>query len=393
VAPERIVIVGAGLAGFRSALSLRENGFDGQVVILGDEVHRPYDRPPLSKQLLAGTFTQAQCLLRGEARDVTWRLGEAASGLDREASEVILADGGRLGYDALIVATGRRSRSWPGALPAAGIHMLRSFEDVAAFSGAVGPTSRVVIIGAGFIGCEVAATLRTRDLDVTVVDVSKSPMPVLGAEVGERAVRLHESHGVRFRLGVGVHQIEGEDQVTGVVLEDGERLPADVVLVAIGSEPNTEWLGDAGLSIDRGVLVCDATCTVLDASGQPVESVLAVGDAAAWPHPHASGAVCIEHWSNARDMADAAATNVLLAHQDRQELRSVPAFWSDQYNVKIKAVGFLRAADTFSLISQDAEKPALLIEASRNGEVVAAIGFNMNRAIVGYQRDLAAAWS
>lgn len=390
---ERVVVVGAGLAGFRAAQALRASGFRGGVVLVGDEVHEPYDRPPLSKQLLAGTFSREQCMLPGEAVDVTRRLGVAAVALDRSASEVVLADGTRLPYDRLIVATGRRARSWPGRAPASGVHTLRSFEDVARFESALSADAKVVIIGAGFIGCEVAATLRSQNLDVTVVDVSEHPMPVLGPEAGARAVRLHESHGVKFRLGVGVRAIEGDPLVEAVVTDDGERLEANVVLVAIGSVPNTEWLVGSGIALDRGVVVCDVTGTVLDHEGNPIEEILAAGDVAAWPHPHASGAVCIEHWSNARDMGDAAATNALRPHADRGAIRSVPAFWSDQYDVKIKSAGFLRGAEALTLVSEDADKPALLIEASRDGEVVGAIAFNMNRAMIGYQRDLAAALS
>jgi NADPH-dependent 2,4-dienoyl-CoA reductase/sulfur reductase-like enzyme len=389
----RVVVVGGGLAGFRAVQALRANGFAGEIVLIGDEVHQPYDRPPLSKQLLAGTFTREQCMLPGEAVDITWRLGVAAVGLDRARSEVVLADDTRLGYDRLIIATGRRARGWPGPVPGSGVHTLRSFEDVVGFEASLGAQAKVIIIGAGFIGCEVAATLRARDLDVTIVDVSPHPMPVLGAEAGQRAVRLHESHGVKFRLGLGVRAIEGDENVEAVVMEDGERLAADAVLVAIGSVPNTEWLVGSGVLLDRGVVVCDATGTVLDDHGHPVEELLAAGDVAAWPNPRASGTVCVEHWSNARDMGDAAATNALLDHGGRSPIRSVPAFWSDQYNVKIKSAGFLRGADTLTLISDDADKPALLIEVSRQGEVVGAIAFNMNRAMIGYQRAFAAALS
>jgi NADPH-dependent 2,4-dienoyl-CoA reductase/sulfur reductase-like enzyme len=185
--------------------------------------------------------------------------------------------------------------------------------------------------------------------------------------------------------------IDGHDRPSAVVLEDGERLDADVVLVAIGSVPNTEWLDGSGIWLEDRAVVCDVTGTVLDEAGQPIVEILAAGDVAAWPHPQAEGAVCIEHWSNARDMGDSVAANVLQAAADRAPIRSVPAFWSDQYAVKIKSAGFLRAADALTLIAEDVDKPSLLIEATRDGEVVGAIAFNMNRAMIGYQRDLAAA--
>lgn len=387
-----VVVVGGGLAGFRFAQSLRETGYAGTLTVVCDEEHLPYDRPPLSKQLLAGTFTEEQCALPGDAADVTWKLGRRATRLDRERKVVVLDDGDEVTYDGLLIATGRRARQWPGELPASGVHTLRDLSDTAAFRQSISTDSKVVIIGAGFIGCEVAATLRAEDVDVTVVDVSAHPMPVMGAEIGARAATIHESHGVKFRLGRGVSRIEGTDAVTGVLLDDGERLDADVVLVAVGSVPNSEWLTDAGLSMDRGVVVCDASCSVLDADGNVVPDIFAAGDIAAWPHHHGEGAVCIEHWSNARDMADLAARNIGTEPESRgtmAALASVPTFWSDQYNVKIKSAGFLRAADRWTIVSEDPEKPSLLVEGHRGDELVGAVAFNMNRSIITYHRSLA----
>jgi 3-phenylpropionate/trans-cinnamate dioxygenase ferredoxin reductase subunit len=388
-----VVVVGGGLAGFRFAQSLRETGYDGSLTVICDEEHRPYDRPPLSKQLLSGTFTEEQCALHGDAPDVTWIFGQRAARLDRDRNVVVLESGEEVSYDGLLIATGRRARAWQGDLPAAGVHTLRDLTDTAAFRSSIGPDAKVVIIGAGFIGCEVAATLRAEDIDVTVVDVAAHPMPVMGAEIGARAARIHESHGVRFRLGRGVAAVQGDDRVTGVLLDDGELLEASVVLVAVGSVPNSEWFADAGLSMDRGVVVCDATCAVLDADGAVVPEIMAAGDIAAWPHHHGEGAVCIEHWSNARDMADLAARNLLLepaARGPMASLASVPTFWSDQYNVKIKSAGFLRAADRWTIVSEDVEKPALLVEGHRGDELVGAVAFNMNRSIINYHRALAA---
>jgi len=388
-----VVVVGGGLAGFRFAQTLRESGYDGNLTVICDEEHRPYDRPPLSKQLLAGTYTEEQCTLPGDAPEATWLFGRRAARLERDRKVVVLDDGAEVGYDGLLVATGRRARDWAGELPAAGVHTLRDLTDTAAFRSSIGPDAKVVIIGAGFIGCEVAATLRAEDVDVTVVDVATHPMPVMGAEIGARAARIHESHGVKFRLGRGVAAVEGDDRVTGVLLDDGERLEATVVLIAVGSVPNSEWLADAGLAMDRGVVVCDATCSVLDVGGNVVPDVMAAGDIAAWPHHHGEGAVCIEHWSNARDMADLAAHNLQLepaARTPMASLASVPTFWSDQYNVKIKSAGFLRAAERWTIVSEDPEKPALLVEGHRGDELVGAVAFNMNRSIINYHRALAA---
>lgn len=388
-----VVVVGGGLAGHRFALALRESGYDGRLSIITDEQHLPYDRPPLSKQRLAGTYTDEQCMLHGEAPDVTWISGRTAVRLDRDRSVVVLDDDTEVAYDGLLIASGRRARAWGGAQPGAGVHTIRSLEDTAAFRADVGADSTVVIIGGGFIGCEVAATLRNEGVDVTIVDVAPHPMPALGPLIGERAVRIHEGHGVQFRLGSGVTEIQGDERVTGVLLDDGELLPASVVLVAVGSVPNSEWLDGSGLALDRGVVVCDVTCSVLDEQGEVVPEIMAAGDISAWPHPHGDGAVCIEHWSNARDMGDLAATNLLLKPVDRAplaSLASVPTFWSDQFNVKIKSAGYLRAADRWTLVSEDVEKPALLVEGHRGDELVAAVAFNMNRSIITYHRELAA---
>jgi len=388
-----VVVVGGGLAGYRFAQTLRETGYDGKLTIVSDEEHRPYDRPPLSKQLLAGTWTEDQCTLPGEAPDVTWVLGRRGARLDRERSVLVLDDGEELAYDGLLIATGRRARAWQGELPASGVHTLRDLTDTAAFRASIGADSKVVIIGAGFIGCEVAATLRKEGLDVTVVDVAPHPMPVMGAEIGARAARIHEAHGVRFRLGRGVDAVEGDDRVTGVRLDDGELLEATVVLIAVGSVPNSEWLEGSGIALERGVVTCEATCSVLDEDGHVVAEIMAAGDVTAWPHRHGEGAVCIEHWSNARDMADLAARNLQLEVVERSpmaSLASVPTFWSDQYDVKIKSAGFLRAADRWTIVSEDAEKPSLLVEGHRGDELVGAVAFNMNRSIINYHRALAA---
>ncbi|MFJ9390467.1 NAD(P)/FAD-dependent oxidoreductase [Nocardioides sp. NPDC101246] len=388
-----VVVVGAGLAGFRFAQDLRDAGYTESLTVVGDELDRPYDRPPLSKQLLSGAYTEEQCALAGDVADAIWKLGRRAARLDRDRHLVILDDGEEIPYDGLLIATGRRAREWPGVLPHAGVHMLRNLADTAAFRASIGEAAKVVIIGAGFIGCEVAATLRNEGADVTVVGVSAYPMPVMGPDVGARAIAIHEAHGVDFRLGTGVAAVEGDETVTGVRLDSGEVLPATVVLIAVGSVPNSEWLEGSGLAVDGGVVSCDITCTVLDEAGRPVPEIMAAGDVAAWPHPHGRGAVCIEHWSNARDMADLAARNLLVDVPDRAPmaaLASVPTFWSDQYNVKIKSAGYLRAADRWTVVSEDVEKPSLLVEGHRGDELVAAVGFNMNRSIITYHRSLAA---
>jgi 3-phenylpropionate/trans-cinnamate dioxygenase ferredoxin reductase component len=386
---KRVVIVGAGLAGHRAAIAVREAGFTGEVVVIGDEPHRPYDRPPLSKQLLAGTFSTEQCFFDSADIDVTWRLGEPVVALDAGARALTLEDGSVLGYDGLIIGTGRRARSWPASNVPRGVHTMRTIDDAMAFRDAVIGTRGVVIIGAGFIGCEVAATLLSHDVEnVTVVDVAPHPMPVLGAEIGRRAARLHEQHGVRLRMQRSVSSIDGDERVEAVTLSDGERIEADTVLVAIGSAPNSEWLNGSGVLLADGSVVCDRFAMVRGIDGQPLADVVAAGDIASWPSPHGSGETCIEHWSNARDMAAVAAANLLAPADERAVLESVPTFWSDQYHVKIKSAGFLKEADRFSVVSEDPAKPSLVAEAYRDDELVGAVVFNMNRTIIDYTRRL-----
>jgi NADPH-dependent 2,4-dienoyl-CoA reductase/sulfur reductase-like enzyme len=382
-----IVVVGAGLAGHRAAQTLRRNGFDGELWIVGDERHRPYDRPPLSKQLLAGTFQESECFYPCHELDAHWALGTPASGLDTERRVVSLGDGEELPYEGLVIATGRRAREWPGLPELDGFFMLRSLDDARALSeavgGWVGPV-RVAIVGAGFIGCEVAATLRGLGVeDVTLIDVAPHPMPVLGPEIGARAAAIHERHGVRLRMGTSVAAFEGAGRVEAVRLVDGERVEADLVLLALGSVPNSEWLDGSGLTLLKGNVLCDRHCFAVG-----VDGVLAAGDVAAYPHPGTGEPIWIEHWSNARDMGMAAAANLLRESDDRETFAAVPTFWSDQYDVKIKSAGLLGAADSYTVVEDDPERPALVVEARRGGELVGAVVFNRNRTIIQYQRRL-----
>jgi 3-phenylpropionate/trans-cinnamate dioxygenase ferredoxin reductase subunit len=388
VTVKRLVIVGAGLAGHRAAQAARREGFDGELVVIGDEVHRPYDRPPLSKQLLAGSMEHDDTFYASDELDVEWKLGAAAAALDIERQVVTLTDGEEVPYDGLVLATGRRAREWPDLPELEGFHMIRSLEDTKALRQAVKPGGKAAIVGAGFIGCEVAATLRGLGVEeVTLIDVAPYPMPVLGPEVGERAVRLHESHGVRLRLGTSVAMFEGADRVEAVRLEDGERIEADFVLLALGSLPNTEWLEGSGLTLVNGAVEVDEYTI---ATG--TDNVAAAGDIALYPHPGSPGEpICIEHWSNARDMGATAARNLLSAPASREVFVAVPTFWSDQYDVKIKSAGLLKLADEYKVVEEDPERPSLVVEAYREGELIGAIVFNKNRSIIQYQRQLQAA--
>ena len=386
--PGRIIaIVGAGLAGHRAGEALARSGFEGELIFVGDEQHRPYDRPPLSKQLLGGGVDAESCFFPTENLEgVTWELGDPAAGLDTSAGALTLASGRELPFDGLVIATGRRARELPGLPDIDGIHTLRTLDDSGSLKKAVEGGAAVAIIGAGFIGCEVAATLRGAGVEeVAVIDVAPHPMPVLGEEVGDRAAKLHTNRGVKLHLGTGVAEIEGTGTVEAVKLDSGERVAADVVLVAVGSAPNSEWLEGSGLELNKGTVLCDENCFAVGA-----ENIVAAGDIASWPHPDAGGEpVGIEHWTNARDMGAAAAENLIADPAERKPHVTVPTFWSDQYDVKIKSAGFLQAADAIKIVDEDPERPSLVAEGHQGDRLAGAIVFNKNRKIIDYQRELA----
>jgi 3-phenylpropionate/trans-cinnamate dioxygenase ferredoxin reductase component len=372
---DRLVVVGASLAGLRAAQAARAAGFDGELVVVGDEPHLPYTRPPLSKELLAGVQTPDDCALKSQAVDADWRLGAPATGLDRAAKLVRLADGDAVPYDRLIVATGCRARSWPGAaLP--GMHTLRSVDDALRLKAAFAQRPTVAIIGAGFIGCEVAATARKQGLDVTVVDIAPHPMLPLGPELGELCAAIHRRHGVDLRLETGVAGVDGGR----LTLTDGSRIGADVVVVALGAVPNTEWLGMPG------GLACDATLTSL---GDP--DVLGAGDAISWPHPLAGGEpVRVEHWTTAAEHGQLAGRNALLEPGERSAHQLPPYFWSDQYDVKIQAVGFPNRAERFEILESTPEGDRFVAAGARAGRLVGVVAFNAAKRLGWYRRQLPA---
>jgi 3-phenylpropionate/trans-cinnamate dioxygenase ferredoxin reductase component len=377
-----LVIVGASLAGLRAAQAIRRAGHEGEVVVVGAEEHLPYTRPPLSKELLAGVQEAEQTALPGRDLDVTWMLGRTAVDLDHVRHEVKLEDGETVAYEKVLIATGARPRRWPGdPIELDGLHTLRDLEDALALRAALEDGSpRLAVVGAGFIGCEVAATARKRGLDVTVVDIAHQPMPALGAEVGARCAALHREHGVDLRLGVGVDGFEGNGRLEAIRLADGTRVEADVAVVALGAIPNTDWLIESGLELQPGV-VCDATLAARDA-----EDVYAAGDAAAWPHPMADDAIIrIEHWTNAAEQGAAAGRNML---GEAKPYGAVPYFWSDQYHVKIQAVGLAARAQEVEIIESTSEGDRWVAAGIRDGRMVAAIGWNAMRRLAFYRGRL-----
>ena len=299
------VIVGAGLAGLRAAQRLRETGASELITIVGDEKHRPYNRPPLSKQILTGTMSAMECEFDTATDDFEWILGNAATGLDVEKQRLSLTDG-EIGYDKLIIATGRGARTLPGLPELDGFHVLRGLDDAIALHTAAQHARNVVIIGGGFIGCEVASSLRVGGVEsVTIVERAATLMPLLGTDIGRFAERLHREHGVQIHCNTSVTRFHGTTRVERVELDNGQILDADLVLLSLGSVPNSEWLSESGLELDQGSVVCDEFC---HASAHP--DIVAIGDVASWTHQGVGKRVRIEHWSNAADMGAAAAENL-----------------------------------------------------------------------------------
>ena len=340
-AKQTFVIVGGGLAGAKAAQTLRDEGFDGRVVLLGEEDSRPYERPPLSKDLLRGEAAADSIFVHEEtyyaSADIELRTGTRVTELALSASEVVLGDGERIGFDRLLLATGSAPRQLPvpGAeLP--NVHALRTAGDAERLRGALLPGARLVVVGAGWIGCEVAASARQLGVEVTIVAPGAVPLErVLGPEVGAAYRDLHLAHGAVLALGAGVEAIEGTDRATGVRTTDGRVLAADVVVVGIGAAPRTALAEGAGLRVDDGVLVDDRLRT-------SVATVFAAGDIARAQHPVFGQPVRVEHWANALEQGPAAARNML----GRDEAYDrIPYFFSDQYDAGMEYAGHAPAWD------------------------------------------------
>ncbi|KUI33442.1 pyridine nucleotide-disulfide oxidoreductase [Mycobacterium sp. GA-2829] len=363
-----IVIVGGGLAAARTAEQLRRSNYSGPVTIVSDEDHLPYDRPPLSKEVLRAE-TDDVTLKPAEfysENDITVLLGAGAAGLDTTAQKITLTDGREIGYDELVIATGLVPKRIPSFPDLAGIHVLRNFDESLKLRQEAGSARRAVVIGAGFIGCEVAASMRKLGVDVVLVEPQPAPLAsVLGAQIGELVARLHRAEGVDVRCGVGVSEVRGEDKVRTVVLSDGSEVEADIVVVGIGSRPGTDWLDGSGITLDNGV-VCDSQ----GRSSAP--HVWAIGDVASWLDT-VGNQVRVEHWSNVADQARVLVPAML--GQDIPAVVSVPYFWSDQYDVKIQCLGEPEADDTVHIVEDDGRK--FLAYYERDGVVAGVVGGGM----------------
>jgi len=381
---ETVVVVGASLAGLRTAQALRRLGFEGSLVVVGEEPHLPYDRPPLSKELLAGKWEADRTrLLRpeDEARlEIDWRLRRRATGLRLRERRLCLEGGEELAFDALVIATGASARRIPGMPELEGIHLLRSLDDALALRNALEKGPRVAVIGAGFIGAEVAATCRGRGLEVAMIEALPVPLERgLGTEMGRLVAELHRDHGVDLRCGVGVSRFLGKGRIEALELADGSRIEADLVVVGIGAAPATGWLEGSGLELADGVL-CDETCRSTRAP-----FVLAAGDVARWPNRLFGETMRIEHWTNATEQADAVASTLLAGEGGAAPYAPVPFFWSDQFDRKIQFAGRFDPADETHRVHGSLEERRFVLLYARQGRLRGVLGWNRPRWVMKYR--------
>ncbi|HCA85795.1 MAG TPA: FAD-dependent oxidoreductase [Streptomyces sp.] len=375
-----MAIVGASLAGLYSAHALRDQGYDGRLVIIGDEAHRPYDRPPLSKDFLTGAVDEGGLALADAEEEAEleaeWLLGVHARGLDAGGGAIRLDDGRTVPADGVVVATGASPRRLPG--PALrGVHTLRTLDDARALHAELtGPRARVVIVGAGFIGSEVASSCVALGHHVTVVEAAPLPLlPQLGEDMATICAGLHADRGVELVTGTGVADLCGTDAVTGVLLAGGRLLPADVVVVGIGAVPNTRWLEGSPLALEGGVLCDDGCVTTLP-------QVVAVGDVAR------VGGSRAEHWTSAMEQPAVAVRN-LLAGQTVETSRPSPYFWSDQYGVRIQFAGRREPGSAVRITEGSADDRSFLAVYEQEGVVTAALAMNRPLPFMRLRRELA----
>ncbi|GAA1986411.1 NAD(P)/FAD-dependent oxidoreductase [Catenulispora subtropica] len=381
-----VTVVGASLAGWSAVRRLRAEGYDGSLTVVGAERHEPYDRPPLSKEFLRGGMdADALALATAEEYqdlDARWLLGRCALRLDPHDRTLHLDDGREIRTDAVVIATGAVPRRIPGGDRLRGIHTLRTLDDAEALRADL-LTGRpaVVVIGAGFIGAEVASTARALGLDVTVVEAAEHPLErALGREMGSVCSALHGDHGVRLLCGVGVSGFTGEDRVGGVRLSDGRLLPADVVVMGVGVSPATGWLAGSGVEVDDGV-VCDSGCAT------SVPNVVAVGDVASCPDPFTGRRSRIEHWTHATEQPKTA-VRTLLSGSSLAPAAVPPYFWSDQYQVRIQLAGHVGPDDEPRIVEGSVDDRSFVAVYHRDGHEVAVLGVNQPKLFNRLRRTL-----
>ncbi|MFJ5532858.1 NAD(P)/FAD-dependent oxidoreductase [Streptomyces sp. NPDC093261] len=392
----RIVIVGASLAGLRAAETLRGEGFTGSLTMIGDEPYEPYDRPPLSKAVLLGKASPRDTELpRRRNIDAQWRLGVAATGLDVSAKRVRLADGDEVEYDRLLIATGVRARPWPKESEARldGVFVLRTRDDAVRLERRLRASPRrVLVIGAGFTGSEIASACRDQNIPVTVAERGDGPLVgALGGVIGAVAAELHRENGVDLRTGVMVTALEGDPagRVRAAHLSDGGVVEANAVVVSLGATRNTEWLAGSGLGAGPRGIACDAGCRAFDFRGIVTDDIYVAGDVARSPHPlFGYQFLSLEHWGNAVSQAEVAAHNMISASADRRPHIWVPAFWSSQFGVNIKSVGVPSMGDEIMITQGSLAERRFVGAYGYQGRVIAAVSFDNTRWLDFYQRQI-----
>lgn len=382
--PSSIAIVGASLAGLNAAVELRRAGYAGWLTIIGAEQHYPYDRPPLSKEILRQQYGPEKLWLTFDPAqiDAEWKLGISAIGLEAAARRIHLDDGTSDTYDGIVIACGARPRPLPG-IHLEGVHMLRTLDDAMALrSDLAKKPSRVAVVGGGFIGQEVAASCRDLGIDVTMVEVNGPAQHVVGRDIAMFLADMHRREGVDVKLGTSVQSVEGADRIRGISLSNGEFIEAAVAVVGIGVIPNTDWLLGSGLEIGNGV-ICDRTC--LAAPG-----IVAAGDICRWPNERYSEMRRVEHWDNAARQGAFAARRLLMSEEEAAEASytPVPWFWSDQYGSKLQLVGSAVGHEEVHVSLCDREGPKVLALYRRGERMTAAFGINSAKSILKYRRLL-----
>ncbi|OBF28005.1 FAD/NAD(P)-binding oxidoreductase [Mycobacterium sp. ACS4331] len=387
-----VVVVGASMAGLRTCEQLRSAGWDGPLTVIGAEAHMPYNRPPLSKHTGPAPRSVEEWLQGTEFRrrasldDTSWRLGIAAHRVDLGAQTLTLADGSQLDYAGLVIATGLRPRRLPATAAAARRHVLRTIDDAAALYPQLQPGRRVVVIGGGFIGCEIAVTAVGHGCQVTVVEPQPAPMwAAFGPDLSTAVAAVHQDNAITFRTGVQVSAISDEPAEAVITLSDGTDLAADVIVESVGSQPNVEWLEGNGLDLTDGVL-CDEHLSVVGGATAPARNVIAVGDIARFHNPRFGGAPRrVEHWFMPNDSAKHGARALVASLTGEpgpeQPFAPVPSFWSDQGELRIQGFGVPSIADISEVVTgtldPDGLRAGAVIEYRRDDALVAIVSINI----------------